>query len=85
MPQPTYTSELFEELKILCLFNLETTQEGIKVHSNAQPEAIAATRRLHDKGLITQDDGGYLTVLGHDAAQHAQDLLTILETTDVTS
>lgn len=74
----TYTSELLEELKILSLFNLTTTQEGIKVHSSAEPDAIAATRRLYEKGLVTQDDGGYLTTLGRDAAQHAQDLLTIL-------
>ncbi|MBD3897734.1 TIGR02647 family protein [Halomonas sp. ML-15] len=74
----TYTSELLEELKILRLFNLSTTQEGIKVHSSAEPDAIAATRRLFEKGLVTQEDGGYLTTLGHDAAQHAQDLLTIL-------
>ncbi|EPC01298.1 hypothetical protein L861_12045 [Litchfieldella anticariensis FP35 = DSM 16096] len=80
-----YSPELLEELKILCLFNLATTQEGIKVHSNAEPEAVAATQRLHDKGLITLSDGGYLTSLGHDAARYAQDLLTILETTNVTS
>ncbi|MDR5904253.1 MULTISPECIES: TIGR02647 family protein [Halomonadaceae] len=74
----TYTAELLEELKILRLFNLATTQEGIKVHSSAEAEAIAATRRLYEKGLVTQEDGGYLTTLGHDAAHHAQDLLTIL-------
>ncbi|SDL05606.1 TIGR02647 family protein [Franzmannia pantelleriensis] len=74
----TYTSELLEELKILSLFNLSTTQEGIKVHSSAEPDAINATRRLYEKGLITQQDGGYLTTLGLDAARHAQDLLTIL-------
>ncbi|WP_136253122.1 TIGR02647 family protein [Onishia niordana] len=73
-----YSPELFEEIKILGLFNLSTTQEGIKVHSTAAPEAIEAARRLYDKGLITKDDGGYLTTLGHEAAQHAQDLLTIL-------
>ncbi|MFD2189326.1 TIGR02647 family protein [Pistricoccus aurantiacus] len=85
MPGTTYTPELLEELKILCLFNLNTTQEGIKVHSSAAPEAIAATRRLHDKGLITQDDGGYLTSLGLDGARHAQDLLGILLPANVTS
>ncbi|WP_458525269.1 TIGR02647 family protein [Onishia taeanensis] len=80
-----FSPALFEEMKILGLFNLSTTQEGIKVHSSAAPEAVAATRRLHDKGLITQDDGGYLTSLGHDAAQHAQDLLTILTTETLAS
>ncbi|WP_254516463.1 TIGR02647 family protein, partial [Pseudomonas aeruginosa] len=35
--------------------------------------------RLHDKGLIDQPDGGYLTSLGLDAAEQAQGLLTILK------
>ncbi len=34
--------------------------------------------RLHQKGLISAADGGYLTSLGLDAAEHAQALLTIL-------
>ncbi len=74
----SYTPELVEELRLLCLYNLATTQEGIKVHKTAEPAAIAAARRLHEKGLITQDDGGYLTSLGIDATEHAQALLAIL-------
>ncbi len=74
------TPDMIEELEVLTLFNLSTTQEGIKVHASAEKTLIAATKRLHKKGLISQADGGYLTGLGHDAAQHAQDLLTILET-----
>lgn len=74
------TPELIEELEVLTLFNLSTTQEGIKVHKSAERTVIAATKRLHKKGLISQADGGYLTGLGHDAAQHAQGLVTILET-----
>ncbi|MFW1676895.1 TIGR02647 family protein [Pontibacter sp. JAM-7] len=73
-----YTTEHIEELNVLSLYTLETTQEGIKVHSNARPEVISATQRLFEKGLITQSDGGYLTPLGHDAAEHSQVLLTIL-------
>ncbi|MET0950010.1 MAG: TIGR02647 family protein, partial [Pseudomonas sp.] len=42
------------------------------------PTAIAAAQRLFEKGLTTQVDGGYLTSLGLEAAQHAQSLLTIL-------
>lgn len=75
-----FTPELKEELEILAMFNLETTQEGIKVHSDARPELVAATQRLHQKGLVSQEDGGYLTGLGHDAAEHVQNLLTILKT-----
>jgi len=42
-------------------------------------EVIAAAQRLFSKGLITQEDGGYLTSLGRTASEHAQDLLRILE------
>jgi len=45
---------------------------------------IEAVRRLHAKGLLTQVDGGYLTGLGRDAAEHAQAMLTIL-TSDSTA
>ena len=73
-----YTPDLVEELNVLLRFNLTTTLEGLKVHHTAAPEVIEATKRLHDKGLITKADGGYLTDLGHVAADHAQDLLGIL-------
>lgn len=74
----SYTPELVAELEILALFNLANTKEGIKVHHTAAPSAVAAAQRLHDKGLTSLPDGGYLTSLGLDAAEHAQSLLTIL-------
>ncbi|MBV1959764.1 MAG: TIGR02647 family protein [Pseudomonadales bacterium] len=74
-----YNVELTAELNILAQFNLETTQEGLKVHGSAGPEAIAAVQRLFDKGITTQPDGGYLTELGRTAAEHAQYLLLILK------
>ncbi|QLC73300.1 TIGR02647 family protein [Pseudomonas sp. LPB0260] len=74
----TFTPDLVAELELLALFNLGNTQEGLKVHHVAAPQAIAAAQRLHDKGLVTQTDGGYLTSLGLEAAEHAQSLLTIL-------
>jgi len=73
-----YTDELIDELNILLQFNLETTQEGIKIHKTALPGVIAASERLFSKGIITQPDGGYLTDLGHIAADHAQAAHTIL-------
>lgn len=73
-----FTPALVEELEMLSHYNLSTTQEGVKVHKTAAAEVIAATRRLHEKGLITQVDGGYLTPLGLEAASHAQQMLTIL-------
>ena len=77
----SYTAEFFDELNVLTLFNLANHQEGIKVHHTADASAIDATQRLHQKGLITQVDGGYLTNLGIDAAEHAQSLLMILKAT----
>ena len=73
-----YNQNLVDELNILIRYNLNTTLEGIKVHKTATPENIAATKRLFDKGLITHDDGGYLTSLGHDAAEQAQTVLNLL-------
>ncbi|NNG14717.1 MAG: TIGR02647 family protein, partial [Gammaproteobacteria bacterium] len=35
-------------------------------------------KRMYEKGLLTQADGGYLTDLGREAAEHAQIALTIL-------
>lgn len=78
----SFTPELVAELDLLALFNLGNTQEGLKIHHTAAPQAIAAAKRLHAKGLITQEDGGYLTSLGLDAAEHAQVLLTILNVTE---
>jgi len=75
-----FTTEINDELNILARFNLETTQEGIKIHSSASKDVIAATQRLHDKLLVTQPDGGYLTELGRHAAEHAQQLLMIVKT-----
>ena len=76
-----YSPELLEEMHILKLYNLESMQEGIKIHSSAAPAMINAARRLFDKGIITQADGGYLTPRGMEAAGHAQALLGLLATT----
>jgi uncharacterized protein (TIGR02647 family) len=73
-----YTQDLVDELNILVRYNLSTTQEGIKVHKTAAPEIIAATQRLHEKGLLSHKDGGYLTNLGREAAEQAQAVLDLL-------
>ncbi|PHS71572.1 MAG: TIGR02647 family protein [Methylophaga sp.] len=69
---------LIDEIEVLLRYNLESTQEGIKVHHTAREELVAATTRLHEKGLVNQPDGGYLTDLGHEAAKHTQAALRIL-------
>lgn len=73
-----YTSDLVNELNALIRFDLDTGQQGIKVHKTADAEVISAVQRLHAKGLITQADGGYLTSLGREAAGHAQAMLGLL-------
>ncbi len=73
--------DLVTELNLLMQFDLSTTQAGIKVHRNtADKETITAIERLFEKGLVTQADGGYLTGLGHDAAEHIQAVVGILKT-----
>lgn len=76
-----FTADHLAELNLLSLFNLSSINEGLKVHSHsASKDAIAAADRLYAKGLITQKDGGYLTSLGSEAAEHAQRLLSVLST-----
>lgn len=74
----SYTGEHIEEIDVLMLFDLSTSQEGIKIHKEASPSNISAAQRLFDKGFITLVDGGYLTDLGRKAAEHAQFLNTML-------
>jgi len=74
----SYTPDLVNELNTLLRFDLATNQQGVKVHKTADAAIIDATRRLYDKGLLSQADGGYLTRLGRDVAEHAQAALTIL-------
>lgn len=73
-----YTKHQIAELDVLIQFNLDSNLQGIKFHSNARPELLEAVSRLYEKGLVTQVDGGYLTDLGREAAEHAQALLLML-------
>ena len=75
----SFTPDLIAELEVLALFNLDSSQEGIKISSNASPTLIAAAKRLYEKELTDQPDGGYLTSLGHDAVESVQLLLNILK------
>ena len=74
----SYTPENIAELDLLMLFDLATSETGIKIHKTASPAAIAAAQRLFEKGFITQEDGGYLTNLGFVAVEHAQSLYALL-------
>ncbi|MEY3666968.1 MAG: hypothetical protein RL572_508 [Pseudomonadota bacterium] len=74
------SANLVAELNTLLLYNVTNPQEGIKIHKDADTSRIEAARRLHHKGLITQADGGYLTDLGREAAEHLHMAHTILTT-----
>jgi uncharacterized protein (TIGR02647 family) len=74
----TIKQELIDEIEVLLRYNLDTTQEGIKVRHDARQGLISASERLFSKGLVSQKDGGYLTDLGHEAAEHTQAALRLL-------
>jgi len=74
----SYTPQNLAALQVLMLFSSPTGLEGIKVHKSAAPELIAAAASLHEAGFITQVDGGYLTQLGIETAEHAHSLFYLL-------
>jgi uncharacterized protein (TIGR02647 family) len=73
-----YTAELVNEMNLLVKFPMHSDMEGIKVRSDAAPELVDAAKRLYAKGLVTSEDGGYLTYSGHQAVEHAKSVLRIL-------
>lgn len=76
-----FSSDHIAELNLLAQFESSSGQAGIKVHRHeAAPETVQAAERLFAKGLITQDDGGYLTPLGSEAVELTQKLQSILST-----
>ena len=66
-----FNQQLTEELNLILKFPHQSQMQGLKIHHDAAPEVIEAAQRLYEKGIITQPDGGYLTDLGHDLAEHA--------------
>ena len=72
-----FDDALMQEINLLLKFP-DTALEGIKIHRDADPGLIEAARRLHDKGLITLPDGGYLTDLGREAEETAKLLRGLL-------
>jgi uncharacterized protein (TIGR02647 family) len=74
----TLNKELIEEINLLLKFDLGNAQSGLKIHSNAGPEMIAAAQRLFEKKLVDHQDGGYLTALGYEVAEHLQSAQRIL-------
>ena len=65
-----YPEDLFDEIKLLAKFPEESHMEGLKVHRDADPVLIKSAKSLFNKGIISQDDGGYLTDSGREMAEH---------------
>jgi uncharacterized protein (TIGR02647 family) len=72
------SKELVDEMELLMKFDLSSARVGLKVHSNADPKVISAAQRLYAKDLVEHQDGGFLTMLGHEAAEHLQAASVIL-------
>jgi len=73
-----FTQELNEELNLILKFPHKSLMQGLKIHHDADPSMVAAAQRLFSKGIVSQPDGGYLTNLGHDLAEHAKVIQTAL-------
>ncbi|MDN3609615.1 TIGR02647 family protein [Vibrio ostreicida] len=73
-----YTSDKLAELNLLMQFDLGSSATGIKVHQDASQDLQSAIKRLHNKGLCTLPDGGYLTDEGIEVAEHANRVLRVL-------
>ncbi|MEH6624891.1 MAG: TIGR02647 family protein [Motiliproteus sp.] len=70
-----FSAETIAELEFLSRYDLGSYQSGIKVHNDAPVDVIAAAKRLHEKGIINQQDGGYLTDRGIETAESLQRIL----------
>ena len=74
----SFTPQNLAELDVLLHFQSPSGLEGIKIHKSADAAMISAAQRLYEGGFITQVDGGYLTPLGVQAAEHAHSLFLML-------
>ncbi len=60
--------ELIEELNLLMRLHPNSSSEEISIATTADPAVVAAAKRLFQKGLVSQEDGGHLTDAGGEAA-----------------
>ena len=70
--------ELVDELSLLRRFSMGGPV-AMDVHDNPDPAVVAAAERMHEKGLITQPDGGALTDSGQEAVEHMERLFNLLD------
>ncbi|PAJ76156.1 TIGR02647 family protein [Pseudoalteromonas sp. NBT06-2] len=74
-----FSQHMCEELDLILKFPMDSMMQGLKVHQDAEPALVEAAKRLFEKGIIDQKDGGYLTDLGLELAEHAQTLQSALK------
>ena len=70
--------ELIDELALLRRFSMGGPV-AMNVHDNPDPAIVAAAERMHEKGLITEPDGGELTDIGREAIEHMEKLFNLLD------
>ena len=70
--------ELIDELALLRRFSMGGPV-AMDVHDNPDPAIVAAAERLHEKGLISEPDGGELTDSGREAIEHLEKLFNLLD------
>jgi len=73
-----FSQQHLDELNLLVQFDIGSAATGIKVHNEAHESVQSAVKRLHEKGLCTLPDGGYLTDEGIEIAQNADRILRVL-------
>ncbi|MGN5051322.1 TIGR02647 family protein [Aeromonas veronii] len=73
------SNEFVNDLKILACFDPANMSLGIKLRSDMSEELCQAAARLHQQGLISAEDGGYLTPFGMTMVEHLQHLLVALK------
>jgi uncharacterized protein (TIGR02647 family) len=74
-----FPADTIAELELLSRFELESMQQGLKIHQDAPVDVLGAAERLFNKGMISQQDGGYLTDRGIEAAEALQRVLRSLD------
>ncbi len=70
--------ELIDELALLRRFSMGGPV-AMDVHDNPDPAVTAAAGRMHEKGLITEPEGGQLTDSGREAVEHMNALFNLLD------
>ncbi len=73
------SDDFVNELKILACFDPANMSLGIKLRSDMSEALCQAAERLHNQGLISATDGGYLTPFGMTMLEHLQHLLAALK------